>query len=207
LLARVQIITHARPDDVPADYTSNTVYFVTAGTPVTADFQNLADAVSTMWKRDGQLDSTWGPFPQRSHEVRVYSMADPSPRPIRGHKTYTAQFPEVGDLAARQLAIVLSYYSDRNLPRQRGRIYIGPMSFGNFNPKERLSPNTMAIILDLGRKLQAVGVGLTPSWAHAVHSSREPTVERAVNHYWVDDVWDSQRRRDPKPSTRVHYDV
>lgn len=207
MIARAEIITHPRPTDPPKDYTSNVLYFFADGTIGDANYQNLAEAVSNLWHIDGGLTTTWGPFANRSHEVRVYSMADALPRPIRGQKTYTAQFPQTGNINPRQIALVLSYYGDRNLPRTRGRIYIGPWDTLEGNIDERPHDNHLAITIDLGHKLQAVNGSTTEGWQHCVYSKHTPTSELAVAHYWVNDVWDTQRRRSPKETKRVHYDV
>ena len=199
-------MTHPRADDPPTDYTSNTVYFNTDAVPTDANFQALSDAFSTLWKRAGGLDTTWGFYDNRNHQVRVYSMDDAEPRPIRGMTTYTSGFPTTGPLYPREVALCLSYYHDRNLPRQRGRIYIGPFDVSQFSMADRPPTNLKTQVLDLGKRLFQLGTGLTPVWVHAVHSTRIPTVDQPVSHYWLDDSWDTQRRRGIKASSRVRYD-
>lgn len=63
---------------------------------------------------------------ERVATVNVYDYNQPKPRiPFPFHFTLPAatnpiQLPE-------EVALVMSYYSARNLPRQRGRVYIGPL--------------------------------------------------------------------------------
>jgi len=203
VIARCEIQTIHRAADPPTDYTMNTVYFSTEGAVADADFKELTDALSATWKHGATLGS-WGPYDQRSHTVKAYNMADPKPRPARGVTTYVAGFPTSGTIDPRQIALCLSYYSGRNLPRQRGRIYVGPFDDGwTGGEKERPGASQMNSILDLGARLYNTGTALSPGWTHIVFSTHTPTTPLAVTDYWVNDVWDVHRSRSPKESTRV----
>lgn len=199
---RVEVSQHVRELDPPRDFVDNVLHFTTEQPVVTAICQDLADKVSAIWKLDAPAPS-WGAFAKRGHTIKVFNLADIKPRPIIAQATYTPTFWNVGDMLPRQLAIALSFYADRNIPRHRGRIYVGPWGT-EYGGKERIGDSTMLAVLDLGRKLWNLATTTTGGFTHAIFS---PTLNAAdeVAHYWVNDVWDTQRRRTPKESSRERY--
>jgi hypothetical protein len=100
----------------------------------------------------------------------------------------------------RETAVCLSYYSGRNVPRQRGRLYI-PWSLiqiqgtlTSTRPNE-ITRNRVAqlvpVLADLG--------GVDVDWV--VYSPTDD-VARPVSNWWVDDEWDTVRSRGLRPTTR-----
>jgi hypothetical protein len=197
---RAEVITHL-PGDVPADFATNTV-FHTIGDGVfdpSTGYQNHADELKTLFSG---ADPTHGLFAQykfRDIEVKVYDLADPLPRPIRATSTFTPGAPDApADLGPRQVALVLSFYGTRNLVSQRGHIYIGPLDHGVMDGPTP-STDLLGQVLDLGHGLFDIG---GENVAHVVRS-RKLESNTVVANYWVDNRWDTQRRRLPKASTRV----
>ena len=155
--ARVEVIQTVLPGDEPADQAINTLHF-NSGT----DWQALATYVMEAFS--GQVFGPGGPFSQyvqRKMEVRTYDIADPKPRPVKASATFTPA-PWTGDtLGPRLLACCLSFYATRNLPRIRGRIYIGPF-VGTVCSHEEIPAATMTNILALGETLHQGVAG----WQH-----------------------------------------
>lgn len=191
------------PNNLAADRYINTLHFSKSGLD---DWASTADTVG-----DGVVDAYEqflaggsSPFPtalvNRDFEVRVYNPDDPEPRqPV----VRTGTLP--GGLAnpmASEVACCLSFYGERNLPRQRGRIFIGPIDQA-FNSAGRPSTVLVDAMLDLADDLSGVGDALY-DWQ--VVSRTAQTRER-VQHVWVDNAWDTQRRRGLPPTSRATRDV
>lgn len=97
----------------------------------------------------------------------------------------------------RETAVCLSFYADRNEKSRRGRLYL-PMSITSLGYAARPGGATMTRALSIGTKLAALG-GLDVDW---VVYSRTKAAHYKVTDCWVDDEWDTQRRRGLRPTTR-----
>lgn len=99
----------------------------------------------------------------------------------------------------RELAVCLSFYAERNLPRQRGRLYCPvPIYFtgtvlGN-RPTGALRTKPAALV-----PIFAALGGVDVDW---VVWSKRDGVARKVTNWWVDDEWDVQRSRGLRSTTR-----
>jgi hypothetical protein len=201
-IARVIVTTQPRSADPPKDFVDNTLHFQAAGTPAGTDWQSLADAVkAAMYKTSGS-GNPFVHYGGRAGTIKVYDLADPKPRPERGVSIYTPGSFEALALGPRCTALCLSFYSDRNLKHQRGRIYIGP--FNASDQTEKPSTPLMTEIAHLGDALYAVSAAAGPAgWLHGVYSEVQALFYPA-NHYWCNDVWDVMRSRLPKELIREH---
>lgn len=97
----------------------------------------------------------------------------------------------------REVALCLSYYRERNVPRQRGRIYLP--NFGTL-PFTAVRPTTAQRqkVLDLATALTGVG-GVDVDWIQ--HSTADGSSGKVTDAY-CDDEWDTMRRRGLKATTR-----
>lgn len=135
--------------------------------------------------------------------IKVYDLGQAPPRePL----IYTETLATLAGATAmpEELAACISYYADRNLPRQRGRIYIGPLESGLSDA----TGNTGVRIGDLLKNaLVGMGVYLVAGNANLTWTllSRADAVTRVVTDGWVDDAFDIQRRRGVAPSTRTRF--
>lgn len=98
----------------------------------------------------------------------------------------------------RELAVCLSFYSQRNLPRQRGRLYM-PLPLIGTALSARPNVGHFGKGSSLAAKFQALG-GADVDWC--VYS-RVDNVARPVTHWWMDDEWDVQRSRGLRGTTRT----
>jgi hypothetical protein len=99
----------------------------------------------------------------------------------------------------REVALCLSFYGERNLPRTRGRIYVCAGIASNIVPsKVRPSLGDMTALLDLADGISGLG-GLDVDWItwSQVDGSHEP-----VQTAWVDNEWDTMRSRGLRATTR-----
>lgn len=137
-----------------------------------------------------------------SMQIRAYA---PGLNPTGPLVTKSYAFNATGLPAPGEVAICLSYYSEQNSPRKRGRVYLGPWDrgiVGEFRPAASVRTNILAFaraIADIGANSQATWmqrsmVGSTPQLPVATYSP--------VTNFYVDDAWDTQRRRGLKPTAR-----
>jgi hypothetical protein len=197
---RSEIVTFF-PTDAPADYCTNTVWH-DSGTNVfdpATDFQNHANELRDLFTGQDTDHPEFNQYHGRHVTVKCYDWADPKPRPVRGMATYVPSSPDsAGLIGPRQVAVVLSYYGTRNLVHQRGHIYIGPLYTSEMGPNPD-NGQLIQPIIALGHGLFDIG---GENVAHVVHSEKLDT-NTVVQNYWVDNRWDTQRRRLPKATGRT----
>jgi hypothetical protein len=105
----------------------------------------------------------------------------------------------VATASPREVALCLSFYSERNRPRQRGRLYIpfGVSSTGS--PGLRPTTTQRQKIADLVPIFTGLG-GIDVDWS--VYSRTDDTA-RPVTNWYVDDEWDIVRSRGMRPTART----
>jgi hypothetical protein len=98
----------------------------------------------------------------------------------------------------RETAVCLSFYSTRNIPRQRGRLYIPTVITGISVATARPSAGMRTKIAALVPIFTNLG-GSDVDWC--VYSRTDDT-PRPVTNWWVDDAWDTVRSRGLAATTR-----
>lgn len=166
--------------DPVADRMSNTLYFnVSGGGPGTdPDYQALASDLGAIY-----MARSWCAGMQV--QIRAYNMDDAKPRPERAY--YVNLAGGTAKNVPRQIAVALSYYADRNLPRRRGRIFTGPWTLN-----ESLVPNSIITELNTFQQALAGLGGLNVDWS--VYSPTDDAHYR-ISNAWVDNSWDVIRSR------------
>lgn len=199
-LIRSQIVQTVRQNDPARDFCVNDVYHTVDNSVVWGgpDYQNHANEIRDLF---AGLNTTSGAtfqlYADRGLLVKVYNMADPKPRIIRAQAVLTPTSWDTAALAPRELACCLSYYgTNRGIPSQRGRIYIGP--FGHGDALETVSMAVANTLLDLGHGLFDIG---GENVAHVVHSPTKQT-DTVVQNYWVNDLWDHMSSREEREANR-----
>lgn len=179
-LVRFIVASNETMSSPAKDAIVNTLYFnVSQFDPtVGPDYQALTD---DLWEI--MATPSWGRG--RFLDVRAYNMEDADPRPQKARKT--GQVTGTKPTGPHQIALCLSYYADRNLPRQRGRIYVGPWDTSTTNATNAQTDELIA----LAGSLAGLG-GLNVDWS--LWSPTTNTHTR-INHAWVDDSWDVIRSR------------
>jgi hypothetical protein len=115
---------------------------------------------------------------------------------------YTPTTWEAGALGPRSIALCLSFYAQRNIPHQRGRVYLGPWTASQVVEK----PTTIFLnsIVDLGHGLYNIQNQGAISWTHSTHSTVTGEYHDVTN-YWCNDVWDVQHSRAHSETLRAKY--
>jgi hypothetical protein len=99
----------------------------------------------------------------------------------------------------RDVALCLSFFSDTNRPRQRGRLYI-PCCICAIQPSGAYATAAhMNTVGTLATTFSALG-GINVDW---VVFSKKDNTSHPVTNWYVDNNWDTQRRRGPRSTARV----
>lgn len=188
---------------LPEDWCTNTLHFddhnlTGEGSSPDTLASDLADIYVAQW-------TLWGSSSFNQVDVRFYDLEDAQPRPIKGQATK----PLVGKGSGgpREVALCLSFYSERNLPRKRGRIYCGPFASIVSNGEVPSQTSIMAPLLDMADGFAGLG-GIDVDWC--VYSPTDAALAggdvgagmHPVTDAWVDDAWDTVRSRGKKASQR-----
>ena len=192
---RLQVICR-KEADLPRDHIVTTFYLVHTLPEGLFGFQGpafdeLAVAARAVFQSRSGIPSGYG------HEVKLYRMEDSEPREPVGSASWQLSQGAQGDSGPRETACCLSFFSERNLPRQRGRMYIGPWRSSACVERPELTTrqNVAAIALGIGN----IG-GVNIDWNIR---SRVDGVYRKVTNAFCDDEWDTIRKRGLRGTTRI----
>lgn len=134
-------------------------------------------------------------------EATSYDPEGTPPVFSNGYGVVNAGAPPAPSGSPRDVALCLSFYADRNLPRQRGRLYL-PMC-NNVNLPSKPTATHMNKALAVATMLAAIG-GVDIDWEVWSPTSNSG---KKVTNAWVDNEWDTQRRRGLKATTRTSATV
>ena len=178
---------------LPENVMTNTLYFDDKGLGTDAD--GLADDILGVY--DSKMKDT-------QMEVRMYDLADDKPRPVKGFASkYGGTF--LASFLPRELALCLSYFSERNLPHQRGRIYLPYCMSGDSEASARPTTSQMQWALNFATTPNSSFPDIGgPDVVWCQRSANQGTL-RPVTDGWVDDQWDTMRSRKLKPSRRLTF--
>jgi hypothetical protein len=173
--------------ELAQDKITNTLYFDDSG--LTTDAPGLATALANLYATYRIYPTGWDRV-----NVRFYDMAEPIPREIQGEATSTASGGGPTAAGPREVALCLSFYAERNLPRNRGRVYVGP--FASSAMSERPTSARTAELNVLKDGLADLG-GADVMWC--VYSPTSGPASNAtfkkITAGWIDDEWDTMRSR------------
>jgi len=145
--------------------------------------------------------NTWSVSATRQLAVRLYEIKPP----VAGSPNRPKAIKVLSPAAAadytipRELSLCLSFSGGEAGPRQRGRLYVPGGAIPVTSPGARPTNANMTKVGDLANVFASLG-GIDVDWI--VWS---PTRDAAtkVERWFVDDEWDTQRRRGHRPLTRV----
>lgn len=135
--------------------------------------------------------------------IKVYDMADPEPRPLIAEQSFTLVENGSDDSLPLEVSICTSFRGlGPSAPRERGRVYLGPLSTRALSSSQTADPNTA--VIDAASWLAEWfynEITETPeSMIWVVRSSFG--TETPVKQGWVDNEFDTQRRRQVEATTR-----
>jgi hypothetical protein len=166
------------------------------------DHGALSDPTGLAEDTAGIFETLYGSA--REIDVRLYDTGSPPNYPVG---QFVRQLGQAGGATTgpREVAICLSYYGERNLPRTRGRMYICVAACQNVTMSgQRPSGFSQAQVIAVADGIAALG-GPDVDWIYwsTIDGSHGP-----VKHAYVDDEWDVVRKRGLRPSARLakNYD-
>jgi len=219
-------VTIPHNSGLPEDAAQNTWHYMIPGsgdrTLLAGDFDARLDAFYTAWVPNyGHSNYNWNAMP-----TKHYDFLDPQPRIPFFNDTITAgTAPASNHDFPGEVALCLSMkgliVSGDNARRKRGRIYVGPLSHGLVDQEMAVTAMVDAVsnaadtvfssVAGLNTRLavyspythHAVPVGekLDPDVFPDVPDALPASFSEVVS-VWVDNAWDTQRRRGRKATYR-----
>lgn len=183
----LQIVQTLADSGAPADQATNVMHF-DGGT----DYASIGTNILNVFAGSPLQPSvpSFGLYTDRTKlEVKVYDLADPKPRPERYYEAMTMEGDS--EYGPRLLAPVLSFYSGRNIGRQRGRLFIGPVA-DTVTANEQVPPNVMTQLINLAKGIYATDGG---TWNHVVYSQANHAPTPTITNYFVSNSWGVQHSR------------
>lgn len=157
------------------------------------NWQNLADDL-------GNALDAWLPQPAgRQQVVKLYEIGQPQPnRPRAIHVLHANQSPEGS--VPREICLCLSFNGGQNTPRQRGRLYLPFWAVSN---GATVGVRPTQAHMDKLATLPPVFANLGGANVDWIVWSVVNASATQVSSWFVDDEWDTQRRRGLRPTARV----
>jgi hypothetical protein len=210
------MITIPHKSTLPEDTVVNTFHFM--GADDVEDMAAEAATRITSFYEDppGILASPVGAFLSNElafegARIKIYDMADPKPRvPVYDESASLAGFSIMGSFnLPGEVSTCLSYSADTisggNPRRRRGRIYLGPLNDGAMtkilNDATRPLPLWIGTLAGAGQDLANKS---TVGCEWAVYS-RAGNSSAVITHGFVDNAFDTQRRRGVDRTSRFTW--
>lgn len=194
--------TIATVDNTAENYATNTWHFEAE---TGQDITNAQSAIQTFY---ASISDRFGNIVrQNNHPWKIYDDTDPEPRaPVSSGSWNLASAPSLGSLPP-EVSLVLSFQGEQEsgVPqaRKRGRVFI-PFLFSNANGSDgRPIAATITDVRDAANALLTASNNAA-GWTWLVFSRVAPGYT-AVTNGWVDNEWDTQRRRGRKATSRTVY--
>lgn len=196
------------PDtNILADVVMNTWGFETNDEDV---LEEVSDQLGTFYNSI----SSWlsGTLRDAGHTIKHYDMADPKPRAARLETTFDFTSGPAGEPLPLEVCLCMSFQgvplSGQPQARRRGRVYIGPLDSSCLGNGGRPSSGVVAGIAAAGQVLLDASQG-NLNWLWGINSSytQEGINFVEVNNGWVDNEFDTQRRRGRPADARTTFAI
>jgi hypothetical protein len=214
---RMQVV-FSGPSGLAEDKYVNTFAFRQNGSvqPTTALYESIRDALSEFYnvpppETQSRLGTYMSGALGATALVKAYWLGQAVPRePYEMGMSFSGGGSQ--NLPS-EVSLCASYFAERNLPRQRGRIYIGPLnntalSGSNVNVA-RPNGDLITTLAGSAKRLAAAG-GTAFSWSvlsAAAFAAGGPDAFplRGITDGWVDNAFDTQRRRGEDANLRIEW--
>lgn len=206
---RAQVILQGKTN-MPDDVYVNTFGFRNDGI---ATKEAMADGIAVLLDefyndpitQTGQALTSFmaGTLIQNEALIKVYDLGEATPRQVL-ERELTLALPG-GAAFPPEVCATLSFYGTRNLPRQRGRIYLGPLTQSTVelvNSSYFFTPAFRETAAHAMRRLAQTHASIAATW-HVISPTSVDSHE--VTHGWVDNAPDTQRRRGVEPTSRYTW--
>lgn len=204
MVMRAMVVFQNSGSALPEDRFVNTWHFVT-NDPKDVAAPKIAARLAAFYNAGpNQFLSSKVDRGTNKSEVRVYDLDDPIPREPDVQTWTLSAAPSPSGPLPNEVAVCLSFYSGRNLPRSRGRIYLGPLDvncMASGGADQRFSAsfsNTLATAVE------QLDNDSSLLW---VVFSRADNDWGQVTNGWIDNAFDTQRRRGADADARKLFDM
>lgn len=196
---------------LPEDRFVNTWHF--SNTSVYEDHVDLVwPILSQFYSQSGgllggmarSLGEWLSPWVDRAAELVFYDLNTAPPRVPTVHPiTMPSPFSGGGFPEEVALCMSLKALDPPHSPRRRGRLYFGPFNLGAGNAADNISPArpTQPLIDDVIAGAEAIIATAGVDWM--IRSTRPTPNYVRIGSVWVDNAWDTQRRRGPDATART----
>lgn len=143
---------------------------------------------------------------KRAARLQIYDLSDPLPRAPIAEREITIGGPGGGNKLPAEVALTCSFQGDRlsgeSQSRRRGRIFLGPLNVTGTDMTIPGSTMIESINMQFNELCDAAAASVM--WEWVVYSPTGDTTA-VVKNGWVDNAWDTQRRRGPRATTRTSW--
>lgn len=196
---------------LPEDVVSNNLYFATVAAPTPEQIQAIYDGIVAFYNDvlgTRTLASFLSPTISRTADactIKLYDIAETPPRQPISEETFTLGTVPGSTAMPQEVALCASfraaYVSGQPPARRRGRIYVGPFAPGAATTTgDRPHANLMDRCMLGMQELYALTDAEAVDWC--VYSTVD-NIARVVTTVWVDNAFDTQRRRGLNATSRI----
>jgi hypothetical protein len=206
---------------LPEDACLNVWHFNSASSPVTSDGAEIVAALDTFYNTCAEIYSA--NTITGEVVVKLWDLADPPPRIPIITDDFTITGLGEGDALPTECALVMSFQSlpvsGVNQRRRRGRLYLGPLNQGISTTAlgvVRVTSDAMDAVVAAATGMIGAGEGDTWQWSvFSPSTAGNPPWDESllfqatafVDNGWVDDAFDTQRRRGTEAGSRVTFPI
>ena len=209
-LYRCQVVFQGGSDK-PEDQFVNVWWFIGTG-PTSADAPGIFSRLTSFYTQEPpgseiSIGASMSSYIRTPVQIKVYDMADEEPRvpTIGGFNmpSRAAGFTTVPE----EMAVCMSFHTHPPITaRRRGRVYLGPLNSTAMTPATavvptRVSNNFIEAVRQAG---QALMDSSGPNLWWAIHST-VGNLAMEVTGGWIDNEFDTQRRRGVDATSRVRF--
>ena len=197
---------------IPKDYSTNSWHFSTVGAlPIITDFDNVRDMLADFYTAapsggGSALSTFYSPTGTGPVQVKAYALEDPIPRAPVYESTFAMSFSGTNALPS-EVALVVSFQAARssgmNQARRRNRVYLGPLATAANGSDGRPAGIVTQAARAAGDLADAASSSVNWNW---VVWSPSESQDFQVDNGWVDNAWDTQRRRGVAATSRTTFE-
>lgn len=199
---RAQVVLRTT-DNVSENFITNSFAFETTGGTL-LDTAAMTTAIKDLY--DDLVSYYSVSVAQNGHLIKYYVLPGTPPNYPFEEDTFNLAAPPAGSGLPAEVSLVISFQGERQAgfpqARRRGRLYFGPFDTSGMDDQRPLA--TMVSNFATAAATFKSNVMAEPGHFWAVWSSLDQQTV-IVDNGWVDNAWDTQRRRGLKATSRTTF--
>jgi hypothetical protein len=196
------------PSGLPTDQFVNNWHFDSIG--AATDFDNVRDMLEDFYATGTSGTSVVGGFsPLLNHtcQIKAYNLEHDKPRAPVYASSFTTNLFGGGLSLPFECAVCFSFETRRESgvlqARRRNRVYLGPLATSTVDATGRVVATYRTNVINAGKALHDAALAAT-AWDWKVWSGTDNS-DHPVDHLWIDDAFDTQRRRGLTATGRTEH--